>query len=430
MSLSCNCCFRSAATQHGLARNFKIETDYLLIKNKMKSKFSNYSFRLALIFLAFSIFSCESDDEFLRTNTQQSSLSEIESLIIYSGMNRVRVNAVVDDPDISEVRVYWNSKSDSVVLPVSSTNPADTLTTIIDDLSEDLHIFEARAFDAQGNASKVVSAGAQVFGSGYAGSLINRPVASNRLIDSILDVAYGPADPTSGVIGTEFQYENTAGELEDMFIDVDTDNITIEDYKSGSTYRYRTLFVPSVMAIDTIHTDYASVTPAPFPVLTNASGPYEVAEAEGRWGTLAHWISNEAVKNHNGYGGYDDRNGFNVESGWGAPGITNGKIYQVVTAGAASYTLNVEFTDNNHSEADEGGFYIVVAKGEGLPDVEKIATAPEVLGYERVTNSSMTYNIDFTVDETMEISVGIVTTQDDSGRFGPISSFEILPGSN
>jgi len=92
--------------------------------------------------------------------------------------------------------------------------------------------------------------------------------------------------------------------------------------------------------------------------------------------------------------------------------------------------LNVEFKNNNFSEIDEGGFYIIIKKTDGLPDVEDIATAPEVLGYHRVTSSEMNYNIDFTVDDTMEISIGILTTQSDSGRYGTIKYFEIVARTN
>jgi hypothetical protein len=398
----------------------------------MKHKYNNYSLKLLLLVIIAtgSLFSCESDDSLLPINSATSSLAKIQSLVIKSGKNRVMVNAIVGDPNISEVRIYWDNKSDSVVLPANASNGVDTITTIIDNLQENLYIFEAQAFNEEGKSSKPVSGGADVFGSNYSSSLVNRPIITNELIGSILDISFGKMDMSSGVRGTELIYENTDGENQEIYIKPDKDDISLQNFKTGSTFRYRNVFVPALIAIDTFYTEYSSYRPKPFPVLKNASS-FEVAESSGRWGNLADWIANEAVKNHDGFGGYDSKNGFNIESGWGAPGITNGKIYQTVTAGgAANYTLNVEFDANNYSESDEGGYYIIIAKGDGLPDVEDIATAPEVLGYQRVTSSEMNYNIDFTVEETMEISIGILTTQSDSGRYGPIKYFELVAGTN
>lgn len=387
--------------------------------------------KLLLLTVVIIMFSCETEEYPMFPDTaEQASTSELQSFVIRSGNNRVLVQGVVKDPNVSEVRIYWNDRSDSIVVPVNGSTEGDTINKIVNDLEEGLYVFEAQTFDDAGNSSEVITAGAEVFGANFANRAGNREVVSSALRDSLLDVTYRSADMSSGIIGTEFIYENTSGENQELFVSPGDNSLSVSDFESGSTYRYRTLYTPSIMSIDTVYTDYAEFTPVALPQLRNASAPFEVAEAEGRWGNLAVWTSNEAVRNHNGYGGWDANNGFNIESGWGAPGIINGKVYQTVTAGAASFTLNVSFDDHNHSADDEGGFYIVVAKGDGLPDVENLATAPEVLGYERVVSGVMDYSIDFTLEEATEISVGVVTTQDDSGRFGPINSFEIVPGND
>lgn len=388
----------------------------------------NFILKLMLLTLTFSISSCETEEYPVFLNDgEEASLGEVKSLEIRSGNNRVMVKGYIEDPDVAEVKIFWDDRSESVVVPLSNSSGVDTIQELITGLEERLYVFEVQTFDAEGNASEVVSAGAEVFGSNFATRAGNRQVLLNSLRDSLLEVTFSPVNMSSGIVGTEFIYENTSGENEELFLRPEQNSLSISDYKSGSTYKYRSLFIPSLMALDTIYTEYDENTPVALPQLKNATAPFEVAEAEGRWGTLAEWISNDAVKNHNGFGGWDSRNGFNIESGWGAPGITNGKIYQTVTAGAASFSLNVEFVNHNHSEEDEGGFYIVIAKGDGLPDVENLTTAPEVLGYERVISGKMNYSVNFTVDEMTEISVGVVTTQGDNGRYGPIRSFSIGP---
>ena len=140
------------------------------------------------------------------------------------------------------------------------------------------------------------------------------------------------------------------------------------------------------------------------------------------------------MKIHNGYGGWDEWNGniFNMESGWGAPAITNGKIYQSVTnVQPASYILNVLIRDTNHSLTDEGGSYFVVAKGDALPDVSDVQTADNVLVYKRINaalGNEYTYRLEFSLDENSTITVGQITTQKDGnpGRFCNVRSWDIV----
>ena len=143
--------------------------------------------------------------------------------------------------------------------------------------------------------------------------------------------------------------------------------------------------------------------------------------------------SSDPVKIHNGQGGWDEWNGniFNIESGWGAPAITNGKIYQSVMVEPASYTLNVLIRDTNHSLDDAGGSFFVVAEGETLPDVADVLTSDSVLAQKRINSAlgtEYTYSLNFTVDEAMTITIGQITTQwgETPGRFCNIRSWDII----
>ncbi|MCX2679824.1 DUF4998 domain-containing protein [Galbibacter sp. EGI 63066] len=221
--------------------------------------------KLLLFFLLISTFSCE--DEYPVLNNQETSLGGLESLEIRSGLNKVLLKGVVKDPNVSEVKIYWNGRSKSLVVPVSTSSKVDTIQEIIDNLEEKIYIFEAQTFNDAGESSEVVSAGAQVFGSDFVNNAGNREVLGNALVDSLLDVTYSLADKTSGIIGTKFIYENTSGESKELFLGPDDNSISISDFKSGSSYKYRSLFVPSLLAIDTIYSEYAESTPVPMPKL-------------------------------------------------------------------------------------------------------------------------------------------------------------------
>ncbi|MDN3667556.1 DUF4998 domain-containing protein [Algibacter miyuki] len=392
---------------------------------------------LLLVCITAGIYSCTSDKEYLdfTKGGEISYTAAIDSLKIAPGKNRVALKGlIIGDPKVSEARVYWNNNTDSVVVAVNRTAGIDVISTIIDNLEENVYNFVVKTFDADGNSSIPVSLSAEVYGDRYVESLFNRPIISNLLLDSNLTINFADMNLSSGVIGSEVEYMTTNGTLNTVFINIADSSLNITDFESGSTYNYRTTFKPSEESIDIFYSAYKSVKPIPTPILGNASVPFLAEETDGRWGNLAApWITNDAAKNHNGFGGWDEWNGnlFNLESGWGAPAITNGKIYQVVTAEPATYQLKIiMFSGNptNFSLEDEGGSYFVVAQGNmGLPNVEDVSTSPEVLVSKRIlATSSVDYVLEFTITETTEISIGEITTQSDAGRYANISSWEIL----
>ncbi|MFV0564883.1 MAG: DUF4998 domain-containing protein [Flavobacteriaceae bacterium] len=375
------------------------------------------------------VYSCSDDTEYLKYTKggEVSYTGAIDSLEILPGQNRVLVKGlIIGDPKVTEVRVYWNSRTDSVTVPVNRTSGVDVVETIITGLAENVYNFEVRTFDAQGNSSIAISRSAEVYGDRYIASLFNRPIENNVLIDSELVINFAEMDLSSGVLGSEVEYMSTANELTTVFIDISEESVTIPDFLSGSAYRYRTAFIPDENSIDNFYTAYEEVAPIPTPVLQNAAVPFIAATVNGRWGTLAApWVTNDAAKNHDGLGGWDEWNGniFNLESGWGSPWITNGKMYQMVSAEAATYQLKVQVLSTNH-DSNPDGSYFVITKGEGIPDLEEVTTATEVIGYRKV-GAAGTYMVQFTVDEPGDISVGQVSTQN-GDFYCNITSWEII----
>ncbi|MNS78498.1 hypothetical protein D3C72_1121150 [compost metagenome] len=81
------------------------------------------------------------------------------------------------------------------------------------------------------------------------------------------------------------------------------------------------------------------------------------------------------MKNHNGYGGFgsDDGGVVNIEAGWGAPAIVNGKIEQKVTLFPGKYRFFCNLSWTNY---DQPPAKLVVSKANsGIPDLEQIQQA-------------------------------------------------------
>ncbi|PHN02718.1 DUF4998 domain-containing protein [Flavilitoribacter nigricans] len=379
---------------------------------------------------------CTKESDYYDLFTQGGEITytgKIDSVEIRSGKNRVSVHGLLNsDPKVRQLRVYWDLRRDSIVVPIVRTAGVDTVSVLIEDLEENIYNFELLTFDGVGNRSVSQFVTAEVYGERYANSIFNRPLIDNVLVGNNLTVNFASMDLSSGVIGSELLYTSVSGEQKTVYVPIQDASVQITDFMLGSSYELRTAYLPERNAIDTFYTGYLSVKPVGVPALGNAASPFMAAENAGRWGILAEpWITNEPIKNHGGFGGWDggccDRpaNTFNVESGWGSPEIVNGKIYQTVTADAGTYLLKVNVYETNFSSGDDQAIaYLAIATGNGLPDVEEIPTSPAVLGSKRITGAGVNI-VEFTVAEDgTEISIGEVTTQL-GNYYCVITSFEL-----
>ncbi|MCR8666810.1 DUF5013 domain-containing protein [Aestuariibaculum sp. M13] len=367
----------------------------------------NYTITLLFLSVVLGVLSCGSQD-YPDVNSYDSSLGTLQSFVIRPGLNMVLIEGVIDDPNISEVVIYWNDQSESVTVPVVN----GSISVQIDNLQEKLYVFEAMTLDSNGKSSELISAGTEVYGSTYVESLENRIISSSNLVDSDLNITFEVAEFSKGILGTELIYENTNGEDVELTISPNSNVLNISDFTSGSALKHRSYYVYSPLSLDTIYTEYTTHKPFVLPVLGNSAVPFIAEVVSGRWGTLAEpWITNDAAKNHGGLGGWDEWNGniFNLESGWGSPYIENGKIYQVVEAEPANYRLTVEILSTNHNTNADGAYFVITKGNVGLPNVADVETAPEVIGYQRIGVAG-TYTVDFVLDETSEICIGEVAT--------------------
>src|SRR5690606_28631215 len=72
--------------------------------------------------------------------------TKIDSLKILPGKNRVAVSGMVAvNRGMTDFRVYWNNRRDSVTVPVTLTEDIDTIEYVISDLPEGPMNFEVRS---------------------------------------------------------------------------------------------------------------------------------------------------------------------------------------------------------------------------------------------------------------------------------------------
>lgn len=406
----------------------------------MKKTYNKILTRISfLLALAVYFGSCTKGDEYKKyfEGGETVYTGKIDSVIVYSGKERVYVTGLfMADPKIVKLKAFWNGRKDSIEVPIQRTTGVDTLKLMIP-VVEGVHNFEFITFDAQGNKSLPVFKTGASYGARYISGLINRPVA-NAFISETEEgvIEWGGMDLTSGVFGTQVKYQTTDNKEKSLIVPIDdSENTLPKDYRIGTEVKYRTLFLPDTLSIDTFYTEYASTNFTRYVTsqyLKNTSAPFATSAFSGsRWGTPATWVTNTAVKNFllNGvyYGGVDGNQSYRLtmEAGWSSNNLTsftNGKIHQTTTLPAGKY----EYVVDVNGASSSGSFFIAIAKGKDIPNIENLAT--QAKAYVSFVNRSGIITLPFELTEETELSFGFVgslTGTGSTGQYWKVSSVKL-----
>ncbi|MBT1686954.1 DUF5013 domain-containing protein [Dawidia soli] len=154
----------------------------------------------------------------------------------------------------------------------------------------------------------------------------------------------------------------------------------------------------------------------------NATYPFAKADWDGnRWGNLADWTTNPAMRTRDGRGGYDggwegaanDKQslGFEKWSDAETP-IVNGKLFQTFDLPAGTYRFTMSLAGDNPIKSNNGADprYIAAAVGETLPDIENLASALASANFAGLAPDDGVKTIEFTLDAPGKVSAGFVVS--------------------
>lgn len=222
---------------------------------------------MMLMVILVGLWSCTGMDEGYKEFIKDGEISytgKIDSLHIYAGKNRVNVKGlIISDPKVSEVRVFWNSRKDSVVVPITRTSGIDPVDVIIDGLDENIYNFEVRTYDQLGNKSIPVFMVGNTYGQRYEATLtaaiMNRKVVvginTGTNLAVTLETLNDYTKNSAYSILTYTATDNTAKEVKVMSTQ---QNLTITDYKTGTDLKFKTAYQPEKGAIDVFFTPESS----------------------------------------------------------------------------------------------------------------------------------------------------------------------------
>ncbi len=174
---------------------------------------------------------------------------------IYTGRNRVKITwSRGTDQSVTKARIYWNNYSDSVEVAI---HPDDKIISkTIENLPEGTYTFVIKTFDAANNSSVPVELLSAVYGDTYQEGLLFRPIKTSVRFTDKIEVEWGAANISGGAYATEIKYIDESDQERIKRFLIDEELSVISDIKPGTSYEYRTAYLPQELSIDTFYTDF------------------------------------------------------------------------------------------------------------------------------------------------------------------------------
>ncbi|HEX8609284.1 MAG TPA: DUF5013 domain-containing protein [Pedobacter sp.] len=187
-------------------------------------------------------------------------------------------------------------------------------------------------------------------------------------------------------------------------------------YESGKLFNAKAVFKTKKGSQGTITkmiTSEGSVVEVTNQYIKNAGPKFVASERVGsRWGVVADWRVNQAVRQREGgMGGWDEweGNSMSMEKWGGETDIVNGKIEQTSLAPlpVGKYFYELKFHDFQVKDK----LYNVISQAPNLPDVDNVETDPNVLGWLKFKdNAPLVSTTAFAVSEAKPVTFGFVAT--------------------
>jgi len=217
-------------------------------------------FSLLPILLAILIISCSKMDDSFKEYVVPNGITYVgkaDSIAVFPGRGRIKITWLRGtDPNTRQAVIYWNNRNDSLVIPVTQTNPKDTVTAMINNIPEGSYAFNIYTRDDAKNSSIRVDVQGATYGTLYESTILSRALGSARVIGNDVKLGWPKGEPTS--FSTEINYIDLAGLQQKTYLPASQDTIILTGVKAGSSITYRSLYKPTALSIDTFYTAYSS----------------------------------------------------------------------------------------------------------------------------------------------------------------------------
>lgn len=176
------------------------------------------------------------------------------SMTISQGYNRASIITLMSpDPRVVKMRIYWNSRRDSIETAITASELAQFKVLDIPSIPEGVYTFEAVSFDATGKRSVTLEKTGSMLGNNYVSGLFNRVLKSKILVNGANAVSwYSETDTASIMAGVKVTYPLKTGGTAVVFTSKSRDTTLLTDAVPLGKMIIKTAYLPK-NAIDTFY---------------------------------------------------------------------------------------------------------------------------------------------------------------------------------
>lgn len=220
----------------------------------------------AFVISVLSIISC---DDFMDIHKEYIEGGEIiyapkpDSVSFIAGKGRIQFNCrTYNAPNIRSIDVFWNEGIDSLIIPVEMKTGYDSISVILDNMEEKSYTFNVQTTDNFGHKSLFMTDFGTSYGETFQSTLNDRRIKTVSLSDKEGTIEWYSA--LMGLIRNEVRYIKNDGSQVIVGMPSSDHQLKLPDAKAGSSFEYRSLYIPEEECIDTFATAW-KVSETTFP---------------------------------------------------------------------------------------------------------------------------------------------------------------------
>ncbi|NDV80997.1 DUF4998 domain-containing protein [Bacteroides sp. 51] len=189
-------------------------------------------------------------------------VGKLDSIVVHPGKNRVMIEGLMPY-GITQTKCVFTWTTPSGLAEVEEfdivrNTQEDKFQFVIAPLEEGQHDFKVVTLDAKGNSSIVVQVGGYSYGEIYQSTLGNRQILkieSDSDNDDDARIDWLPINHEQ-FNGCEIEYDKIDGTKASLTVGKTDATTTLPGYKPQGVLKWRSLYLPDVLAIDVFTTEW------------------------------------------------------------------------------------------------------------------------------------------------------------------------------
>lgn len=185
--------------------------------------------------------------------------AKFDSIKLYPGRYRMRVDYWVTDPKAEKCQVEWNMGAESTTVDITNTTGTVPNSFYIDNLEETTISFDFNTCTADLEyPSLKTNVTTTIYGDKYASTLLNANISHFEYDRAERTLTFYWSANYDNVVGYMIRYTDTEGVEQELRAEVNSDKEAIlPNFKEGGSLTYATIYLPIEGAIDEFLTPYS-----------------------------------------------------------------------------------------------------------------------------------------------------------------------------